>query len=487
MSQRIVVIGAGMSGLLCGMKLRAAGYDDVRIYEKAQRAGGTWRDNRYPGLSCDVPSQHYCYSFALNPEWTSAYPSRAEIHAYLEDTAARFGALELVQFGKELARAEWVDGCWRLAFTDGSADAADTLIAATGVLHHPVLPAIEGVGAFAGPAFHTAGWPDGIDLAGQRVGIIGTGSTAIQMMPAVVDEVREIKLFQRSPQWILPIEDTPFTEAEKAEFRARPELLEAAYDGWNARIRKGIARAVVGDEERLQKIADACREHLETKVRDPEMRARLTPDYKVACKRLVMSEHFYDAIQRPNAELVTNGIECIESQGIRTTDGVLHELDVLVYATGFDATAYMRPIELIGPGGYSLEQAWSEATIAHRGVTIPGFPNFFMMLGPNSPIGNFSLIMVAEHQIDYIQQLMRQANGGAVAPKPEACARFNAEVRAAMQNTVWVSGCTSWYLDKHGHPVVWPWSLERFQDDMAAPDPGEFEWRQITTGEEISS
>lgn len=486
MSQRVVVIGAGMSGLLCGMKLRAAGYTDVCIYEKASRAGGTWRDNRYPGLTCDVPSQHYCYSFALNPEWSRVYPSGGEIHAYLEDTAARLGALELVRFGKELARADWDDGRWHLSFTDGSDDCADMLIAATGVLHHPVQPALAGAESFAGRSFHTARWPDDIDICGQRVGIIGTGSTAIQITSAIVDEVRALKLFQRTAQWILPIENLPFSEEEKAEFRAHPALLAQAYEGWNERIRKGIARAVVGDEARLAKIAAVCREHLETKVRDPELRARLTPDYKVACKRLVMAEHFYDAIQRPNAELVSAGIERIEAQGVRTADGVLHELDVLVYATGFDATAYMRPIELIGPGGYTLEQAWSQATEAHRGVAIPGFPNFFMMLGPNSPIGNFSLIMVAERQIDYILQLMARADGGTVAPKASAARRFNDAVRDAMGNTVWVSGCSSWYLDQHGHPLVWPWTLERFRDDMRAPDPGEFEWcRQLQNSPQI--
>ncbi|MGQ0698478.1 MAG: flavin-containing monooxygenase [Panacagrimonas sp.] len=477
-SQRVAVIGAGMSGLLCGIKLREAGYANVRIFEKADRVGGTWRDNTYPGLNCDVPSQHYCYSFELNPEWSRMFPSGPEIREYLERTATRHGVLERVSFGKTLRRAEWGEGAWHLSFGDGELVEADILIAATGVLRDPVLPDIEGVGNFAGPAFHTARWDHGVDLREKRVGIIGTGSTAIQIAPAIVGEVRELRLFQRTAQWILPIENTEFTEAQKAGFRADPSLLAEAYEGWHQRIRKTIARAVVGDQVQLQKISAACRENLESQVRDPVLRAQLTPDYQVACKRLVMSEHFYSAIQKPNAHLVTEGIERIQAGGVQTQDGALHELDVLIYATGFDVTRYMRPVEIVGPGGLTLEQVWSESTVSHRGVGLPGFPNFFMLLGPNSPIGNFSLIMVAEKQIAYVTQLMAASHekDATVAPLASACSAYNDAIRVAMQGTVWVSGCKSWYLDRHGHPVVYPWTLERFLDEMRTPDFEEYEW-----------
>ncbi|MGQ0622486.1 MAG: flavin-containing monooxygenase [Panacagrimonas sp.] len=477
---RVAVIGAGMSGLLCGIKLREAGYADVRIFEKADRVGGTWRDNCYPGLNCDVPSQHYCYSFELNPEWSRTYPSGPEIRRYLERTAARYGLMGCIGFGRELRRAEWKNGAWQLGFRDGEQVEADVLIAATGVLRDPAYPDIRGFGDFAGPAFHTARWDHGVDLSDRRVGVIGTGSTAVQLVPAIIDQVRELRLFQRTPQWILPIENTEFTPEQKAAYRADPGLLVAAYHGWHERIRKTIARAVVGDRVQLQKITRACRENLESQVRDPALRARLTPDYQVACKRLVMSEHFYSAIQKPTAHLVTERIGHIEARGLRTQDGVLHEMDALIYATGFDVTRYMRPIEIIGADNLSLEQLWADSTVAHRGVALPGFPNFFMLLGPNSPIGNFSLVMVAEKQIAYVLQLMeRLALGHAtVAPRATSCRVFNQAVREAMKNTVWVSGCRSWYLDRHGHPVVYPWTLERFLDEMHAPDFEEYEWQQ---------
>lgn len=474
---RVAIIGAGLSGILAAIKLREAGYTDVQIFEKAARLGGTWRDNTYPGLTCDVPSQHYCYSFEPNPEWSRLFSPGSEILIYLEGVAAKHAVTDCLQFGKELLSARRPDDTWQLAFADGSTASADVVIAATGVLHHPVLPEIEGLGDFAGPAFHTARWDHTVALTGKRVGIIGTGSTAIQLVPAIVDQVASLTLFQRTAQWVLPLPNPPFTEEQKAHFRDNPETMRHAYQQWLDRIRTTIARAVIGDQEQLEKIAQACRDNLVNSVRDPALRAKMTPNYQVACKRLIMSESFYEAIQRPHVTVESTSIARIEPPGIRLTDGTLQELDVLVYATGFDAHRFVRPVDVVGTAGWRLEDAWQAAPKTHRSLSIPGFPNFFMLIGPNSPIGNFSLIMVAELQIAYLVQLLAPIRNGdcrAIEPKSEACAAFNQAIRDAMHGTVWVTGCRSWYLDKNGQPILWPWTLERFQSEMAAPDLEEY-------------
>ncbi len=473
----IAVIGAGLSGILAAIKLQEAGYANVRIFEKAARLGGTWRDNRYPGLTCDVPSQHYCYSFELNAEWSQLFSPGPEILRYLEGVAAKYGITQRIEFNKEVRTACWLDGQWRLDFTDGSHAAAHVVIAATGVLHHPVLPEIAGIGRFNGPAFHTAQWPDGLSLAGKRIGIIGTGSTAIQLVPAIVGEVKRVTLFQRTPQWVFPLPNPPFTEDQKAHFREHPQAMHDAYYLWLDRIRTTVARAVIGDQEQLGKIANACRQNLENNVRDPELRAKLTPNYQVACKRLIMSETFYDAIQHPNAEVETTPIANIESGGIRLADNTLRELDVLIYATGFDAHRFVRSIDLVGRDGLRLNDVWQQGLKAHRSLTVPGFPNFFMMIGPNSPIGNFSLIMVAEAQVAYVLQLLAELKAGraqTIEATADACDHFNQAITDAMTGTVWVTGCRSWYLDKNGRPILWPWTLERFQTEMAAPDLSEY-------------
>ena len=352
------------------------------------------------------------------------------------------------------------------------------VIAATGVLHHPVYPDIEGLDSFEGACFHSARWDHSVPLDGQRVGIVGTGSTGVQIVPAIVDRVAKVSLFQRTAQWILPLPNPEHSEQEKAAFRASPELMRETYLYLAERFQNTFARAVVGDQEQMAKIEEACRTNLEENIHDPGLRKKLTPDYKVACKRLIMSDAFYPAIQKTSAELVTDGIERIEPGGIRTVDGRLHELDVLVLATGFDGHRFMRPIQIVGRDGRTLEDAWADANEAYRSVAVPGFPNFFMMVGPNSPIGNFSLIMISEMQLAYIMQLVDLIRTGRyreVAPTAAATARFNAAIKEAMKGTVWVTGCRSWYLDKNGNPAMWPWTFERFEAEMAAPDLSEFE------------
>jgi cation diffusion facilitator CzcD-associated flavoprotein CzcO len=479
-SLRFAIIGAGMSGILSAIKLSEAGYDDFAIYEKAERLGGTWRENTYPGISCDVPSHLYSYSFEPNPEWTHRFAPGAEIQAYFEDVARRRGVTERIRFGAEVARCEWSGGRWRLTTKAGARDEADVVIAATGVLHHPKYPDIEGQDRFEGALFHSARWDHSVELEGRRVGIIGTGSSAVQIVSAIVDRVAELVLFQRTAQWIMPQENPCYSEAERAEFRRRPELLTALHADM-AKLFSAFSNGLVDmNSPEMKAIQDACLANLEQSVRDPTLREKLRPTYQAACKRLVMSADFYQALQKRNARVVTEGIERIEPRGVRTRDGRLHELDVLVLATGFRVDRFLRPIEVIGRGGVHLADVWKQRPSAYLSISIPDFPNLFMLNGPNGPVGNFSLIEVAELQLGYVLQLvelLREGRCREISPSQTATAQLERERTEAARHTIWASGCRSWYLDDRGVPMSWPWTFDRFRAEMAKPKLEAYELR----------
>ncbi len=470
---RVVVVGAGMAGILAAIKLKEAGIADVAVYEKAATVGGTWRENTYPGIACDVPSHLYSYSFAPNPEWSHYYSPGDEIRCYLERVAREHGVLDRIRCGEPVTRAVFTAGRWRIETATGRVDTADVMIAATGVLHHPRLPEIPGLDTFAGACFHSARWDHRAALDGRRVGVVGTGSTAVQIVSALVDRVAKLSLFQRTAQWIMPQENLRYPAEEQAGWRDHPERLRALREEISKTFAEHFANAVVdATSPQVALIAEMCRANLETSVADPELRARLRPDYHAACKRLVISPDFYAAIQKPNAELVTSGIEHVEPGGVRTRDGRLHELDVLVLATGFRVDRFVRPIEVVGRHGLSLDDAWATRPSAYLSIAIPGFPNLFMLNGPNGPVGNFSLIEVAELQFAYVMQLIDLVRAGrcrTVGATVAALHRFEAERVAAAQNTIWMTGCRSWYLDDRGIPAAWPWSFDRFREEMAAP------------------
>jgi len=480
-AHRTIVIGAGMSGILSAITLQEMGLDDFVVYEKADRLGGTWRENTYPGLSCDVPSHFYSYSFALNPEWSRRFSPGAEIQAYFEDVARRYGVDARIRYGQEVRRCAFEDGRWRVETAAGTRDEADFVIAATGVLHHPAYPNFPGLDRFEGPCFHSARWDHDVSLAGKRVGVVGTGSSAIQIVAAVTDEVAELRLFQRTPQWIAPVENPAYTELEKETFRQSPEAIAAVRDEVSRALTEGFANELGNvDSPMLKMIHDACVTYLETSVRDPELREKLRPSYRAACKRLIMSDGFYEAIQRPHATLVTEAIERVEPRGVRTRDGRLHELDVLVLATGFRVDQFVRPMEVVGRGGVILDTVWAEGPFAYMAIAVPDFPNFFMLNGPNAPVGNFSLIEVAELQVAYVRQLVERVRSGEcreVSPTHDAMARFDAERREAAKWTIWNSGCKSWYLDASGLPTAWPWTFDRFREEMSAPRLDDYELR----------
>jgi cation diffusion facilitator CzcD-associated flavoprotein CzcO len=477
---RFAVIGAGMAGILSGIKLTEAGLTDFTIYEKSDRFGGTWRENTYPGLACDVPSHLYSYSFAPNPDWSHQFSPGPEIHAYFERVAREHGLEAKTRFGEEIVGCVLHDGRWQLETSNGGQDEVDVVIAATGVLHHPKYPDIAGLDSFAGAMFHSSRWDHDVSLDGKRVGVIGTGSTAVQIVGAIVDQVEHLDLFQRTPQWVLPQENPAFTDEEQESYREDPSKLVELHDTLSQAF--GIfANAVVDAEsQEAHWIQSACLANLENSVTDPDLRERLRPEYRAACKRLIISPNFYAAMQAPQTELVTEAIEAVVPEGVRTKDGALHELDVLVLATGYHADAFMRPMNIVGRDGRALNDAWADRPNAYLSISIPDFPNFFMLNGPNGPVGNFSLIEVAELQFGYIMGLVEQLRSGAhdeLSATETAMNEFEAARVEASKKTVWVTGCQSWYLDDRGIPAVWPWSFDRFREQMAAPDPSAYEYR----------
>jgi len=468
-----VIVGAGMAGILATIKLLEAGYRNITVLEKAATLGGTWRDNTYPGVACDIPSHFYSYSFAPNPHWSQQYSPGHEIQAYLQRVAAEHGITPHIRYGEEVSECSFIDGAWLIRTRNGFQTSADVVLACTGVTHHPNLPELPGLASFAGASFHSARWNHAVAIDARRVGVIGTGSSAVQIVPALVARVAALTLFQRTPQWIMPFENKRFSSEEQAEFARDPSIMRAMRAGIARRFVENFSDAVVdADSPRLQVMEDLCRENLEKHVLDPQLREQLRPSYRVACKRLVVSSNFYHAIQHPNARLVTAGIQSLEAGGVRTSDGRLHELDVLILATGFHTSQFMRPMHVSGPAGVSLDAVWGGRPSAYLTVAVPGFPNFFMINGPGSPVGNFPLIEVAELQMGYVLQLIALLGRGQcrhVSPTVVDTAQYNAEREQAARKTVWTTGCRSWYLDAAGVPAAWPWKIARFRSELAEP------------------
>ena len=472
MKYDVIIIGAGMSGTLAGIKLKAQGKSFL-IIEKAARMGGTWRDNTYPGLTCDVQSHAYTYSFEPNPEWTRTFPSGPEIHSYFENVFKKYKLADNTRFNTEIANAKWQKDHWLLQDQHGQQYAGTVVIAATGVLHHPHRPDIPGLADFKGSLQHTATWDHSVPLDGKKIAIIGNGSTGVQMVSALSTRAH-VRHFQRTPQWIFPVENMVFTEEQREEFRKNRDLLIYLHDepAYVAAVERFTNAVLDPDSPEIMEIQKICQDNLHNSVADPVLRSKLTPSYRAGCKRLIYSPDYYRAIQHPNSQLITEGIERVEATGIRTSDGQLHELDIIALATGFKADRFVRPMQVIGLHDKTLDQAWENGPTAYKAISMPDFPNFYFMNGPSAPVGNFSLIDTAEMQWGYINQLIERletANIAGLSARHQALDTYDQERKEAARNSVFGSGCTSWYLDKNGIPNTWPWSQSRFREEMRAP------------------
>ncbi|GAB2466783.1 NAD(P)/FAD-dependent oxidoreductase [Comamonas humi] len=468
----VIVIGAGMSGILAGIQLKKLG-KSFQILEKSHTQGGTWRDNTYPGLTCDVPSHAYTYSFEHNPEWSRVLPPGNEVQAYFTKVFSDYDLAPYTRFNTEITEAQWHGDHWELKDQHGQRLQARAVIAATGVLHHPHYAAIPGLEQFGGQVIHSARWDHSVPLDGKRIAIVGNGSTGVQLVSALSSRA-QVRHFQRTAQWIFPIENPLFTEEQRAEFRSNPDLLHYLHTEptYMANVERFTNAVLDPDSPEILEIQKLCQDNLDQSVSDPELRRKLTPNYRAGCKRLIYSPDYYRAIQHPNAQLVTEGIDQVEAGGIRTADGQLHELDIIVLATGFKADRFVRPMQVTGLHGTTLEQAWANAPTAYKSISVPNFPNLFFLNGPTSPVGNFSLIDTAEMQWGYIVQLLQRIDEQELAglsARPEALTAYDEARRQAAQGSVFGSGCNSWYLDKNGIPATWPWSQSHFRETMRAP------------------
>jgi cation diffusion facilitator CzcD-associated flavoprotein CzcO len=476
---RVAIIGAGMSGLCMAVKLQDAGIDSFVIFETADDVGGTWRDNTYPGLTCDVPSRYYTYSFRPNPNWSRLLPPGPEIQTYFQQVADERGIRSHIRFGTEVSSARYHHGQWWVTTSAGE-EPFDVLITATGVLRVPRYPQIRGLDSFAGPLFHSSRWDHSVSLPDKRIGLIGTGSTGVQITAELGGKVKQLKVFQRTAQWVCPFPNMRYSALTRAALRRWPMLSRPGYRFWGWFVRLMFGRAPIRPGWQRTVYQTQCRWNLRLSVRNPQLRRKLTPTDQPMCKRMIFSGHFYRSVQMPGVEVITDAIDHVEPRGVITADGVLHELDVLVLATGFDARAYVRPMRIVGEHGLTLDEAWADGPKAYRSVAVPGFPNMFMLMGPHSPIGNQSLVPIAEDQANYAMWWINQIRDGrlvAAAPTEAATKTYNDDMKAAMPQTIWVSGCSSWYLGRDGLPELFPWTPERHHELLQAPEVTDFEVR----------
>lgn len=466
-SRRLLIIGSGFAGIAMAVALRRRGIDDFVILERAASLGGTWRDNRYPGCACDVESALYSLSFAPNPDWSHTFARQPEIEAYLVRVATEQGIVPFIRFGEEVTGARWdeVAAEWEVTSTRGTWRAR-SVVMANGALSDPVVPDLPGLPSFAGPAFHTARWDASVPLEGKRVAVVGTGASAVQVIPAIQPTVAQLIVAQRTPAWVLPRWDHAVPAWRRGLYRDFP-LLHRLVRGLQYLEHELLLHPFrhAGVRRIMERLIGL---HLRRQVRDPALRAALTPHYGIGCKRLLLSNDYYPALTQPNVTLVPHGVARVEGDGIVTTNGAKHAADVLVLATGFRVTDPILAPVIVGRNGRSLADAWAGSPEAYMGTTVAGFPNLFMLMGPNTGLGHSSVLMIAETQVAHVMgalELLERRGGRAIEPSAAAQARFVRAMDAGLAGTVWMQGgCTSWYLDRTGrNAALWPYGLGRFR------------------------
>jgi cation diffusion facilitator CzcD-associated flavoprotein CzcO len=477
-SAGIVIIGSGFGGLGSAIRLKQQGIDDFVILERANDVGGTWRDNSYPGCACDVQSHLYSFSFAPNPDWTRSFSPQPEIWEYLKRCAREFGVLPHVRFGHEVREALWDNDAqhWSIETSQGRFTAS-VLVMASGALSEPTWPQLRGLQSFKGSVFHSARWNHDLDLTGRRVAVIGTGASAIQFVPEIQSKVAMLHLFQRTPPWIVPRRDRRLVEAERRLFRRFPLAQRAARAliyGLRERFVRGFRHQWLA--RRVQRMA---MRHLERSVPDAALRAKLTPDYTIGCKRILISNDYLPSLTRPNVELVTEGIAEVREHSIVSLDGVERPVDVIIFGTGFQPTDPPLAKHIRGSDRRTLAEVWAGSPEAHVGTTVAGFPNLFVLMGPNTGLGHNSVVYMIEAQIEHLLnalRYMRRHNVRAIEPRPEVQAAYVAEVQKRMEGTVWTTGnCASWYLDSKGrNSTLWPDFSWRFRRRVARLNPDEY-------------
>ncbi|SFF32725.1 Predicted flavoprotein CzcO associated with the cation diffusion facilitator CzcD [Fontimonas thermophila] len=476
----IVIVGTGFAGLGMGIALKKAGIESFTILERAQSVGGTWRDNHYPGCACDVQSHLYSFSFEPNPDWTRMFAQQPEIKAYLERCAEKYGLLPHIRFGAEVVQARYDETArlWTVTTRDGRSFPARVLISGMGGLSTPAYPDLPGLDRFKGKAFHSAEWDHAYDLTDKRVAVIGTGASAIQFVPQIQRQVARLDVYQRTPPWIMPKPDRPIGAFERSLYRRFP-ILQRLYRSFIYWLLETRVLGFVIDPRIMKLAARVSLAHLKRQVRDPELRRKLTPDYTFGCKRVLISDDYYPALTQPNVALITTAIREVREHGIVTADGVEHPTDCIIFGTGFKAQDPLPRGTIFGRGGIDLLDAWKEGPEAYKGTTIAGFPNLFMIVGPNTGLGHSSMVYMIESQVAYILDAIRQMRTqgwSAVEVKPERQARYNADLQRRLQRAIWTAGgCRSWYLNDQGrNTTLWPGFTFRFRQLLARFDADDY-------------
>ncbi|MEA2459596.1 MAG: hypothetical protein QOC95_2568 [Thermoleophilaceae bacterium] len=483
--KQVVIIGAGFGGIAAAIELQRHGFRNITILDAAPEFGGTWFHNSYPGSACDVPSQLYSFSFAQRRDWPRLCSPQEEILSYIRDVAARFGIDKLVRPNSEVTACRWDDRTmrWTVTTDDGPSYQADAVLIATGQLHQPAFPRIDGRDLFAGHSFHSTAWDHDYDLRGKRVAVIGTGASAVQFVPEIVDQVGRLTVFQRTGNWFMPRKNRPYPPAYKELIKRVPGVQALRRRFW---FHYGESlTAMIRHPKTFGRVGWArSAAFMRWQLRDPEVRRKVWPDYVFGCKRVLFSSHFLPALQRPNVELVTDPIAHMTSSAVVTADGTEHEVDCVIYGTGFRTTDFMFPMEVTGAGGLSLREAWADGAHAHLGITVPGFPSMFVIYGPNTNTSGGSIIVYLEAQARYVRQALEQLHArgaAAVDVRTEVEVEFDREVQSRFAGTAW-TGCDSWYRNPDGRVVTnWPGYMREYVEATERLDPSEY--RFIQAGE----
>ncbi|WP_417451759.1 flavin-containing monooxygenase [Kordiimonas sp.] len=473
----IAIIGAGLSGLCMAIRLKENGFSNFTIFEKAGDVGGTWRENTYPGVACDVPSHLYSFSFAPKPDWSKVFSPGPEIQEYIQQVTEKYDLRPHMRLGAKLTGAEWLDGSWLLAFENGDKVRADYFISGMGGLHIPRYPDIPGMERYKGTAYHTAAWNHDHDLTGKRVAVIGTAASAIQLIPEIADKVAHLDVYQRTPNWILPRPFLEYSDRMKRLFGRLPllEKLHRLQIYLMFEMRFPLFRR---DKFFSRRASKMFTKHLEEQVKDESLQAKLTPDYPIGCKRILASDVYFPALQRDNVELITDPITSMDESGV-TAGGTHRAVDTVIYATGFKPWDQMEDVTITGKDGLDMRSYMKGGIRAHRTVAMPGFPNHFMLLGPNSGLGHNSVILMIEAQVGYIVDALRQARAGGakvVEARADAADAYDKKLQHDLEGTVWAGHCKSWYQGEDGRIyTLWPWGTRRYMREMKRVNLAEYE------------
>ncbi|MFI6832831.1 flavin-containing monooxygenase [Kribbella sp. NPDC050241] len=476
----VVIIGAGFAGLCMGIKLRQAGCEDFVILEKAAELGGTWRDNTYPGCACDIPSYLYSFSFEQNPHWTRMFAPWDEILGYLRHCADKYGITPKIRYGAEVTEAAFDEatGQWTVTVNGDETIQTQALVTGVGSLHEPERPDLPGLDSFAGTTFHSAQWDHGHDLRGRNVAAIGTGASAIQFVPRIAEEAAQLDVYQRTAPWVMSKPDRAIGPRERRLHERFPAGQRAIRNAiyWGL---EGRGAGFAGNPKLMKGLEIQAKRHLRKQVPDPDLRARLTPAYQIGCKRILYSNDYYPALGRSNVDLVTTPITRVTPTGVVTADGIERPCDTIVLGTGFDVSANLIRMPILGKDGVDLADHWKRDGIgAHLGITVAGYPNLFLLAGPNTLLGHSSMVFMIEAQVRYVMQalhLLRRRGASYVEVREEAQERFVSGIQGELGETVWQSGCSSWYLDAAGrNSTIWPEFTVSYWRRTRRLDPADF-------------